>query len=63
MPKPVSPDRPIWPPLPAETDRRPDSLSGAPAPTDAAASEPVGSLAGPETRPDPAGPAASPVLV
>lgn len=59
MPKPVSPDRPIWPPLPDETDQRPDSLSGAPTPADAGASEPAGSPTGPETRPDPAGGAAS----
>ncbi|AWN38114.1 hypothetical protein DK427_22200 [Methylobacterium radiodurans] len=24
MPKPVFPDRPIWPPLPSDTDRQPE---------------------------------------
>lgn len=65
MPKPVSPDRPIWSPLPAETDRRPAPISDAPEPAaaDAGASEPADSLAGPGTLPDPAGPAASAVMV
>lgn len=64
MPKPVSPDRPIWPPLPAETDGQPESDVGAAerAPADGAASEPAGGLAGPGTRPDPAGPVMSAVL-
>lgn len=46
MPKPVAPDRPIWPPLPAETDgpSRAAAASPPPAPADADAPRPADRL-------------------
>jgi hypothetical protein len=56
MPKPVFPDRPIWPPLPAETDRPPEGIPDAsePAPADAGGPAPTGHPVGAERRPMPA---------
>lgn len=61
MPKPVLPDRPIWPPLPAEAGRQPERIADAPepVPSRAGGSESAGSLGNPETLSDRARAAAS----
>ncbi len=63
MPKPVLPDRPIWPPLPAETGRRPERVADAPrpAPAHAGTSEAAVGHGGPEVLPDRARAGASPL--